>query len=162
MMKAITTAVFPGSFDPFTKAHQDLVDRGLTLFDRVIIAIGVNSTKKGMFTPEERLTMIKETFRSYPNDRVDVQFFSGLTVDFCRSVQAEFILRGMRNILDFENENAIAQHNKELDPTIETVFLVSPGKYSHISSTIVREILINGGDASHFLPAEIVHHLRTD
>lgn len=159
-MEAIKTAVFPGSFDPFTKAHQDIVDRGLTLFDRVIIAIGVNSTKKGMFTPEERLSMIRDTFRSYSEERVDVQFFSGLTVDFCKTVRADFILRGMRNVMDFENESAIAQHNRELDATIETVFFTSPGHLSHISSTIVREILVNGGDATRFLPAEVLLHIQ--
>lgn len=153
-------AVFPGSFDPLTLAHVDIVNRGLALFDEVIVAIGVNSVKKGMFTPEKRLEMIRHTFRDYSDDRVSAVFFEGLTVDYCRSVGAGFILRGMRNVQDFESERAIAQHNSEMAPDIQTVFLVSPGHYSHISSTIIREILSNRGDASHFVPGAVLELLK--
>lgn len=153
-------AVFPGSFDPITLAHVDIVDQGLELFDKVIVAIGVNSVKKGMFTPEQRLVMIQQTFRNYPSDRLSVVFFEGLTVEFCKSIDAGFILRGMRNVQDFESERAIAQHNKALAPDINTVYLVSPGQYSHISSTIIREILSNRGDASPFVPEAILEFLK--
>jgi len=150
------TAVFPGSFDPITLAHVEIVERGLEIFDKVIIAIGVNSVKKGMFSPEQRLEMIRQTFQNHSEERLSVVFFEGLTVNFCRSENAGYILRGMRNVMDFESERAIAQHNKDLAPEIQTVFLVSPGHYSHISSTIIREILANKGDASPFVPKEIL------
>ena len=153
-------AVFPGSFDPITLAHVDIVERGLELFDKVIVAIGVNSIKKGMFSPEQRLEMIQQAFRHHPTDRVKAVFFEGLTVDFCRSENAGFILRGMRNVQDFESERAIAQHNSRLAPDIQTVFLVSPGHYSHISSTIIREILANKGDAGPFVPEAILELLK--
>lgn len=153
MMNNLKIAVFPGSFDPFTQAHFDLVQRSLNLFDQVIVAIGVNSSKKSMFSPEQRLEMISKSFQG--EKRVKTVFFEGLTIDFCTSQGAAYILRGIRNVQDFESERAIAQHNKDMNPAIETVFLLSPGHLSHISSTIVREILVNKGDASHFLPTEV-------
>ncbi|HZH54599.1 MAG TPA: pantetheine-phosphate adenylyltransferase [Sphingobacteriaceae bacterium] len=153
MTNDLKIAVFPGSFDPFTQAHFDLVQRGLNLFDQVIVAIGVNSSKKNMFSLEQRLEMISKTFQD--ETRVKTVFYRGLTIDFCRDQGAQFILRGIRNLQDYESERAIAQHNKALNPALETVFLLSPGHLSHISSTIVREILINKGNASPFLPSTI-------
>lgn len=152
MMTDQKIAVFPGSFDPFTKAHEDLVLRGLEIFDQIIIGIGVNSNKKGMFSVDERLAVIKPVFSTLPAGKVDIQFFEGLTIDFCSRVKAQFILRGMRNLQDFESERAIAQHNSDMSPDIETVFLISSGHLSHISSTIIREILINNGNAASFIP----------
>lgn len=153
-------AVFPGSFDPITNAHVEIVNRGLLLFDKVIVAIGVNTSKKGMFTHEARLAMIAEVFNQ-EQGRVEVVRFSGLTVDFCQSVGAKFILRGMRSINDFESERAIAQNNLELNPDIQTVFLLSEGSKSHISSTIIREILVNNGDVSHLVPSSVVKHIKS-
>ncbi len=150
------TAVFPGSFDPITNAHLDIVERAKTLFDKIYIAIGVNSTKKGFFSLDERLAIIKGATLS--NDSVvEAVQFNGLTVDFCKQVGAQYILRGMRNAGDFEFEKAIALNNSVLAPDIETVFLVSSSGLSHISSTIIREILINGGDVSQLVPEAVLN-----
>ena len=148
-------AVFPGSFDPITKAHVDIVERALDLFDKIYIAIGTNTTKKGFFSHDERLSVIKKIFAS-KTDAVEAVPFEGLTVDFCRKVGAHYILRGMRNAADFEFEKAIALNNAVLAPDIETVFLVSSSGLSHISSTIVREIIINNGDVSPLVPAAVL------
>lgn len=147
-------AVFPGSFDPITNAHVDIVERGIGLFDKVYVAIGVNSAKKGFFTPDERLAMINEVF-SLSGDVVEVIQFTGLTVDFCKKVGARYILRGMRNVGDFEFEKAIALNNSVLAPGIETVFLVSRSGLSHISSTIIREIVSNNGDVRQLVPEAV-------
>jgi len=149
------TAVFPGSFDPMTNAHVDVVERAKKLFDKIYIAVGVNTTKKGFFSQEERLAIIKETFT--PQDgRVEVVAFEGLTVDFCRRVGARYMIRGMRSAADFEFEKAIAHNNAVLAPDIETIFLVSSSGLSHISSTIVREILANRGDVSKLVPQAVM------
>src|SRR5690606_28690030 len=149
------TAVFPGSFDPMTNAHVDVVERAKKLFDKIYIAVGVNTTKKGFFSQEERLAIIKETFT--PQDgRVEVVAFEGLTVDFCRRVGARYMVRGMRSAGDFEFENAIAHNNSLWAPDIETLFLVSSSGLSHISSTIVREILTNRGDVSKLVPQAVM------
>lgn len=152
------TAVFPGSFDPFTLAHKDLVDRGLVLFDKIIIAIGVNTTKKGLMVYEQRLEAIANVYAG--NVKVEVLTFTGLTVDFCQQVEAHYILRGLRNSKDLEYENAIAQNNLLLAPTIETFFLLSRSGTAHISSTIVREILANKGKVDHLLPPEVLSVLK--
>lgn len=149
-------AVFPGSFDPITNAHVDLVEQGLKVFDQVIIAIGVNSVKRGFYTTEKRLEMIEKVISRFPKGRVTVEFFEGLTVDYCKRVGATFILRGMRGIQDFESERAIAAHNSQLNPEVQTVFFVSPGNLTHLSSTIIREIIINNGDVTAFVPKEIL------
>lgn len=153
----MNTAVFAGSFDPFTFAHKDLVDRGLTLFDKIIIAVGVNSSKKSMMPFADRVKAISELYAH--QDRVEVHRFSGLTVDFCKSVGAQYLLRGLRNTNDFEFENAIAQNNLLLAPEIETYFLMARSGLGHISSTIVRDILANGGNISDLVPAGILRYL---
>jgi|SRR5690606_31900540 pantetheine-phosphate adenylyltransferase, bacterial len=148
------TAVFPGSFDPITNAHVDIVKRAKSLFDKIYVAIGVNTTKKGFFSQEERLQLVQQVF-SVEDDAVEAVQFDGLTVDFCRKVGARYILRGMRSTGDFEFEKAIALNNAILAPEIETVFLVSSSGLSHISSTIIREILSNGGDVSQLVPTPV-------
>ncbi|ERJ59776.1 MULTISPECIES: pantetheine-phosphate adenylyltransferase [Sphingobacterium] len=151
-------AVFPGSFDPFTYAHQDLVDRSLTLFDKVYIAVGVNASKKGLMTYEERKLAIEELYRG--DSRVVVDLFTGLTVDYCQKVGANFILRGLRNTKDFEYEDTIAQNNLILAPGIETYFLISRSGTAHISSTIVRDILGNGGSVNKLVPPAVLAFLK--
>lgn len=146
-------AVFPGSFDPITKGHEDLIRRALPLFDKVVVAIGVNADKKYMFSLETRINWIKKTFDSEPN--LEVGNYEGLTVDYCRSIGAQYIIRGLRNPNDFEFEKSIAQMNRELAPEIETVSLVTDPRYSSYSSTIVRDILRNRGDAQQFIPNAI-------
>jgi len=147
-------AVFPGSFDPFTLAHQDLVERALPLFDKIIIAVGYNASKKGMLDHDERVNAIQDVFRDI--QAIEAVKYSGLTVDFCRNVGAKFILRGLRNTGDFEFENAIAQNNLLLNPTVESYFLMSRSGKAHISSTIVRDVWFNGGDVSEMVPAEVL------
>ncbi len=151
-------AVFPGSFDPITNAHVDIVERAKVLFDKIYVAIGVNTTKKGFFTPEERLAIVKSVFSPH-HGTVEAVQFNGLTVDFCREVGARFILRGMRNAGDFEFEKAIAQNNAALAPDIESVFLVSSSGLSHISSTIVREIMTNSGNVDQLVPEAVIESL---
>ncbi|HUS87591.1 MAG TPA: pantetheine-phosphate adenylyltransferase [Bacteroidales bacterium] len=146
-------AVFPGSFDPFTIGHESIVRRSLALFDEIIIAIGANAIKKRFFTLENRKRMISDVFSG--NDRVTVDHYEGLTVDYCRKTGARFLLRGIRTAADFEYERAIAQMNKTMYPEIESVMLLTAPEHTPINSTIVRDIIRNGGDASKFLPAGI-------
>ena len=147
-------AVFPGSFDPITKGHESIVKRALPLFDKVIIAIGVNSEKKdSFFSLEKRISWIKQVFKDEPS--VELYEYTGLTVDFCKKMNANFILRGLRTSADFEFERAIAQTNRFLKPDIETLFLLTTPEHSHITSSIVREIIKNNGDASIFVPDSI-------
>ncbi len=146
-------AVFPGSFDPFTIGHESLVLRALSIFDRIIIAIGYNSEKKGYFPLEKRLEWIQNVFCDQP--AVEVTWFSGLTVDFCQEKNASFILRGLRTAADFEFERAIAQVNKAMSDGIESVFLLTRPEHTYINSTIVRDILRNGGDVSRFVPGGV-------
>ena len=147
------TAIFPGSFDPITRGHENVILRAAQLFDQVIVAVGNNSSKKCLFDVEQRVGFIQQTFVTNP--KIEVDTFDGLTVEFCRKMNAKYILRGLRNALDFEYEKSISQLNKELDSEIETVFLITAPEFSAISSTIVREIIINHGDASAFIPALI-------
>ena len=146
-------AVFPGSFSPFTLGHKSVVDRSLPLFDKIIIAIGINSEKNEYFSIEEREKWIKDIYKD--NHKIEVQFYEGLTVDFCEKVEAKYILRGLRDSHDFKYEKNIAQTNKNLNPKLETIFVITPPEISHISSTIMRDIIKNGGDVSQFLPKEI-------
>lgn len=145
-------AVFPGSFDPITLGHYDIVERAAPLFDKIIIAIGKNSQKKYMFSLEQREAFIRKTFENFPN--VEVDSFEGLTIDYCRSKNVNFILRGLRNPADFEFEKAIAQTNRTLtqENKIETIFLLTSAGKSFISSSIVREIINFGGDYTLLVP----------
>ncbi len=146
-------AIFPGSFDPLTLGHCDIIERGVTLFDEIIIAIGVNSDKKYMFSLEERTQFMKEAFKNEP--KIKVLTYQGLTVDFCKEVNADFILRGLRNSGDFEFEKAIAHTNRKLS-NIETVFLLTTSGKSYISSSIVRDVIRNGGDYTGLVPPSVV------
>lgn len=145
-------AVFPGSFDPITKGHFDIIERGVTLFDEVIVAIGVNADKKYMFTLEQRQAFIKDAFKNEP--KVKVITYQGLTVDFCLKNNVQFILRGLRNPADFEFEKAIAHTNRDLAP-IETVFLLTAANTSYISSSIVRDVIRNHGDYTKLVPDSV-------
>ena len=145
-------AIFPGSFDPLTLGHYDIIKRGLPLFDEVIVAIGVNSDKKYMFSLEERKQFIEDAFADEP--KVKVTTYEGLTVDYCKEIDADFILRGLRNPADFEFEKAIAHTNRELE-NIETVFLLTSAKTSFISSSIVREVIRYNGDYTKLVPKSV-------
>ena len=149
----MSIAVFPGSFDPITKGHESIIRRSLPLFDKIIVAIGVNANKSYMFPLEKRMQWIRDTFRF--EDKVEVAHYEGLTVQFCRSSGANFILRGLRNQEDFQFEKGIAQMNRELASEVDTVFLVTSPELSAISSTIVRDIIRNEGDVAKFLPNAI-------
>lgn len=148
-------AVFPGSFDPFTKGHQNLVEKALTLFDEVVIGLGVNSSKQSYYTLESRIRHIESIFQDHP--QVSVQAYQKLTTEFCMDIGADFILRGLRDVKDFEYERSIAQMNHAIQPKVETVFLITEATFNHINSTIIRELAKNGGlidsfvTNSHFL-----------
>lgn len=142
-------AIFPGSFDPITLGHYDIIKRSLPLFDEIVVAIGVNADKKYMFTLEERIQFIKDSFTN--ESKVSVISYEGLTIDLCRKVKADFILRGLRNPADFEFEKAIAHTNRRLSK-IETVFLLTAAKTSYISSSIVRDVIRNGGEYEMLVP----------
>ena len=147
-------AVFPGSFDPITNGHIDLIRRALPIFDKVIIAIGYNSNKtSGMFSIEERQEFIAKSIKGIGN--TEIATYEGLTINFCKKVKANTILRGLRNTVDFEFEKSIAQMNKELAPDIETMFLFTNPEFSAINSSIVRDIIRHGGNANQFLPFEL-------
>lgn len=143
-------AVFPGSFDPFTIGHESIVNRALPLFDKIIIAIGYNANKRGFFPLEKRLHWIREVFQNEP--QVSVDHYEGLTVDFCRKVNAKYLLRGIRTSADFEYERAIAQVNRQMMPEIESVILLTSPEYTPVTSSLVRDIIRLGGDATKFLP----------
>ena len=146
-------AIFPGSFDPITVGHVDLVKRAVPLFDQIIVAIGINSQKKYLFDLEQRINWLERVFADMPKVRVDS--YEGLTAHYCMKVNANYMLRGLRNASDFDYEKTISQLNNIVGKGIETVFLISRPEYSHISSTIVREIITGKGDASPFLPPQI-------
>jgi len=146
-------AIFPGSFDPFTVGHESIVNRAIPLFDKIIIMIGNNSNKRSFFSVKKREIWINEIFKNEP--KVTVECHEGLTVDFCKKVNAKYILRGLRTSADFEFERAIAQVNKMMHPQIESVFLLTMPEHTPINSTIVRDIILHGGDASIFLPAAL-------
>lgn len=145
-------AVFPGSFDPITKGHVNVLERGLDLFDKVIVAIGHNSAKKYLYPLEKRLEILNAVWSN--ESRVEVTSYEGLTVEFCKAQNAKYILRGLRSSTDFEYEKTIAQLNNSQDRDIETIFLMCEPKYGHFHSSVVREIIKHGGDASPFIPAE--------
>ena len=146
-------AVFPGSFDPFTVGHESIVKRALALFDRVIIAVGENAEKKNLFSIEMRLKMIAKVFQG--ESRVEITRFTGLTVEFCRKHNARYIVRGLRTAVDFEYERAMGHMNWKMAPEIDTVFLLTSTEHTPVNSTIVRDIIKHGGDASMFVPSSI-------
>ncbi len=143
-------AVFPGSFDPITNGHIDLVRRFVPLFDEIIVAVGINSAKKGLFPPEQRLEWLEKVFNDDPKIKVDS--FEGLTVNYCKKEKAQYLVRGLRNASDFDYEKTISQLNNIIGDNVETLFFISKPEYSHISSTIVREIIKGKGDISTFVP----------
>jgi pantetheine-phosphate adenylyltransferase len=150
--------LFPGTFDPLTLGHVDIINRALPLFDKIVVGIGLNAAKAPMFSAEQRLQWVSEI---YSNDsRVEGAVYDGLTVDYCKKIGAHFILRGIRYVSDFEYEKTIADANRTLDKSIETIFLTGEPKYTSVASTIVRDILRNGGDASPFLPETVWTSLR--
>jgi len=146
-------AIFPGTFDPFTIGHYSIVERGLTFFDEIVIGIGINQTKKTLFSIEKRIEIIEQAFINEP--RVTVRSYNSLTVDFALSVQADFVLRGLRSVGDFEYERTTADANRKLTG-IETVILFTESKYSYISSTVVRDLISYGKDISIFLPPHVI------
>jgi pantetheine-phosphate adenylyltransferase len=150
-------ALFPGSFDPVTKAHVDIVKRSVGLFDKVYIGIGANSSKQGLLSVSKREDMLRAVFAN--DDRIHIVAYDGLTVDFCKSIGADYMIRGIRTVSDFEYEKAIAQMNHALEPAIESIFIVSKPGYSSISSSIVREIIRYNGDVSQFIPKEALPYL---
>ncbi|WP_116106921.1 pantetheine-phosphate adenylyltransferase [Lewinella sp. IMCC34191] len=149
----MSTAVFPGSFDPITVGHVELVKRAVPLFDRVVVAVGVNSQKSYLFDLEQRMEWLREVFAD--DNRISVDSFEGLTAHYCRKIGARYLLRGLRNASDFDYEKTISQLNEIVGEGLETIFLISQPAYSHISSTIVREIIKGGGDARPFLPPQL-------
>ncbi|MDR1347713.1 MAG: pantetheine-phosphate adenylyltransferase [Prevotellaceae bacterium] len=146
-------AIFPGSFDPFTIGHESLVIRALELFDKIIIAVGHNAQKQGFFSIDARMDMINKIFEN--NIKIETDCYEGLTVDYCRKKNIYFIIRGLRTSADFEFERSVGQVNKQMERKIETVFLLTSTKYTPVSSSIVRDILANGGNAKQFIPNRI-------
>ena len=145
--------LFPGTFDPVTLGHIDIINRAMPLFDKLVIGIGRNVNKAPMFSEEKRLEWLKDIYRDQP--KVDAVVYDGLTVNCCKRVGAKFILRGIRYVNDFEYEKAIADMNRSIDGKIETVFLTCLPQFTSVASTLVRDVLKNGGDVSQFLPAEV-------
>jgi len=147
-------AIFPGSFDPITNAHVDIIERALPLFDKIYVAIGVNSAKQPFLPFETRRKILEKLFES-EKGKIIIDSYEGLTINYCQKVNAKFIVRGIRNVSDFEFEQPISQNNQLIDETIQTIFLISSPGFSHISSTIVREIHRNGGDLGKLVPKEV-------
>ena len=150
--------LFPGTFDPLTLGHVDIITRALPLFDKIVVGIGINTSKAPMFSPAQRENWVKEIFIKEP--KVTAAVYEGLTVNFCQKIGARFILRGIRYVSDFEYEKTIADANRTLDNSIETIFLTGEPKYTSVASTIVRDIIKNGGNASPFLPPEVANSLK--
>jgi pantetheine-phosphate adenylyltransferase len=148
------TALYPGSFDPITLGHTDVIERSTQLFDKIYIGVGTNTSKKYLYNKEQRVQMLEEIYKK--NDRVEVVAFDGLTVDLCKELDCEVIVRGIRSTTDMEYERAIAESNQKLNDKIETIFLFSSPQVSSISSSIVRELIRNKADVSRFVPEEIV------
>lgn len=146
-------AIFPGSFDPITVGHESIIKRALPLFDEIIVAIGINSEKKSFFSIEKRTEWIEQVFKNEPT--IKVKSYTGLTIDFCKKENVKYILRGLRTSVDFEFERVIAQMNKSMMTDLETIFILTLPELSAINSTVVRDIIKNGGDASQFVPTSI-------
>lgn len=145
--------LFPGTFDPITKGHVDIINRSLSLFDKLVVGVGHNSGKEPMFKAEQRVSWIRDIFKNDP--RVEVAAYEGLTINFCKEIGAHYILRGIRYVSDFEYEKAIADMNRMLMPELETLFLTCTPEYSTISSTLVRDVIRNGGNVRLFVPKEV-------
>jgi pantetheine-phosphate adenylyltransferase len=150
--------LFPGTFDPITYGHIDIIDRSLRLFDKLVIGIGINANKQPMFSAEQRVAWIKSIYRKEP--KIDCITYEGLTVDCCKRLDAQYILRGIRYVSDFEYEKAIADMNRSLDGDIETLFLTCLPKYTSVASTLVRDVIRNGGDVSQFVPDTVLRSIR--
>jgi pantetheine-phosphate adenylyltransferase len=150
--------LFPGTFDPITIGHLDIIDRSIRLFDKLVIGIGRNANKEAMFSEEQRLQWIKEIYKG--NEKIDSVVYEGLTIKCCREVGASFILRGIRYVNDFEYEKAIADMNRSLDKNIETIFLTCLPQYTSVASTLVRDVIRNGGDVMQFLPEVVARSLQ--
>jgi len=147
-------AVFPGSFDPITIGHEDIINRALPLFDEIIIAVGYNSTKSGMFEVDKRMELIREVFRN--ESKIKVEKYQNLTIDYCRTKDAQYILRGLRTAADFEFERGIGQVNRMMANDVETVFMLTAPEYTPISSSIVRDVIHHKGDLNGLLPKSII------
>lgn len=150
--------LFPGTFDPLTLGHVDIINRAIPLFDKIVVGIGLNSVKEHMFSAEQRLAWIKEIYKN--EEKVSGAIYEGLTVEFCKKLGAKFILRGIRYVSDFEYEKTIADANRTLDNSIETIFLTGEPKFTSVASTIVRDIIRNKGNASQFLPEVVSRTLK--
>ncbi len=150
--------LFPGTFDPLTLGHVDIINRAIPLFDEIVVAIGSNVSKAPMFSAQQRVAWIKEIYKDEP--KVKGAYYEGLTVNYCKAIGAHFILRGIRYVSDFEYEKAIADANRTLDNSIETIFLTGEPKYTSVASTIVRDIIRNGGNASPFLPEVVARSVE--
>ena len=150
--------LFPGTFDPVTLGHTDIINRALPLFDKIVVGIGINSAKAPMFSAAQRMAWFNEIYKD--DKRVESVTYDGLTIDYCKTIGARFILRGIRFVSDFEYEKSIADANRTMDSNIETVFLTGEPKYTSVASTIVRDIIKNGGNASPFLPEAVIKSLK--
>lgn len=151
-------ALFPGTFDPVTFGHMDIIDRALPLFDKLYIGIGINANKQPMFSAEVRVQWLNEIFKHEP--KVEAVIYEGLTVDCCQKIGASYIVRGIRYVSDFEYEKAIADMNRSLDKQIETVFFTCLPKYTSVASTLVRDVIRNGGEVSQFVPDVVLRSIR--
>jgi pantetheine-phosphate adenylyltransferase len=151
-------AIYPGSFDPFTKGHQNIIERGVRVFGQIVVAVAHNTSKKTIFTLEERVELLNEIFRGREDVKVD--YFEGLLVDYAKKMGTNVVLRGMRTVSDFEYELQMALANKTLSPELETVFMVTDSVYSHISSSVIREVVSLGGSAVHMVPQIVETKLR--
>lgn len=154
------TCLFPGTFDPVTLGHTDIINRSIGLFDKIVVGIGINSTKKPMFPTDQRIAWFREIYKNEP--KIEVRSYEGLTVEFCSEIGAQFILRGIRYVSDFEYEKTIADANRTLNRSIETIFLTGEPRFNSVVSTIVRDILNHKGDASAFLPEAVNKTLYPD
>ena len=157
-MQTQRICLFPGTFDPVTLGHIDIINRSLPLFDKVIVGIGINAAKNPMFSADQRKQWFEEIYKDEP--KVQAVTYDGLTIKYCQSIGARFILIGIRYVSDFEYEKTIADANRTMDRHIETIFLTGEPKYTSVASTIVRDIIRNGGDASPFLPDVVINALK--
>jgi pantetheine-phosphate adenylyltransferase len=154
----MSICLFPGTFDPVTLGHVDIINRSINLFEKIVVGIGKNSSKSPMFSAEQRMAWINDMYKDEP--KVTAAIYDGLTINFCNTIGAKFILRGIRYVSDFEYEKTIADANRTMDPSIETIFLTGEPKYTSVASTIVRDIIRNGGNADPFLPQVVIDTIK--